>query len=48
MCGDEEEIERIWCSKEKNDITKKIKIIIEMINIMGSADNVSIGLKVYY
>lgn len=48
MCDDEEEMERIWCSKEKQDITKKIEIIIEMINIMGSADNVSIGVKVYY
>ena len=48
MCDDEEEMERIWCSKEKHDITKKLEIIIEMINIMGSADNVSIGLKVYY
>ena len=48
MCDDEEEMERIWCSKEKHDIIKKIEIIIEMINIMGSADNVSIGLKVYY
>ena len=48
MCEDQEEMERIWCSKEKHDIIKKIEIIIEMINIMGSADNVSIGLKVYY